>query len=284
MDIPKEISADEPVVAIFGLKADWLSFSQDHQVLLRKLPILFRTFEHIFLRTMETKNAADRVLLFLGRLMAEDFAEILLLCGNGYGVAGFKILRGLYERAVTAAYLAKNPEQVETFLHYHPVHMGKLLNHAAEIFDLTELFPEAKIAEIKQAYQEAKKDFQEPICEKCKTTRTQISWSRLDIGSMAKKVNPELAQLYLQCYFMPTLQTHSTASALFAQMNGSDDGELTFDEKAQRKYVDQALAGAHSLILFALDTQNVYFNLGLADEIGERRGDWVEIWSKRKTG
>lgn len=223
-------------------------------------------------------------MFFLGQLIREDFMEILLLCGNGYGVAGLKILRGLYERAVTATYLAKNPKEVDRFLQYRDVHWGKLLNHTAKLFNLREIFAEEKLAEIKRSYESAKDDFQEPVCKTCNTTRTQISWSRLDIASMAQQANPDIAKLYLQCYFMPTLQTHSTASAVFAQMADHPSAGLTFDGDAQRQYVDDALMGAHCVMLFVLEGQNEYFNLGLREEIAQRCEDFTEIWGTKPSG
>lgn len=271
---------NEPVIASFGLKEEWQQFSKSHQVLLRKLPLLFKTFGQVFLRTMETTNPADRVIYFLGRIAMEDFMEIALLCGNGYGVGALKILRGLYERAVTAAYLAKYPDEVDSFLDYHQVHMGKLINHAAELFDLRRLFSEDKLAEIRERYEEAKQHFQEPLCKKCGTTRTQFSWSKLDVGTMAKKADEYLAKLYLDCYFLPTLQTHATFHALSAQARHSEAGGLTYDDNAQREAVDGAFRGAHLTMLLALGTQNRYFNLGLDEELGERRGDFAEAWGK----
>jgi hypothetical protein len=271
---------NEPVIASFGLKEEWEQFSTSHQVLLRKLPLLFKTFGRAFLRTMETTNPADRVIYFLGRIAMEDFMEIALLCGNGYGVGAQKILRGLYERAVTAAYLAKYPKEVDSFLDYHQVHMGKLVNHAAELFDLRSMFSEDKLAEIRERYEEAKQHFQEPLCKKCGTTRTQFSWSKLDVGAMAKKADEYLAKLYLECYFLPTLQTHATFHALSAQARQSAAGGLTYDDNAQREAADRAFRGAHLTMLFALGTQNCHFKLGLEEELVERRGDFAEAWGK----
>jgi hypothetical protein len=280
MDTPETLPDNEPVVAAFGLKDDWLLFSKGHQMLLRKLPLLFKTFERIFLRTTETTEPADRVIYFLGRVAVEDFMEIVLLCGNGYGVGALEILRGLYERAVTAAYLAKYPKEVDSFLDYHQVQMGKLLIHTAELFDVRKLFSKEKLTEIRERYDQAKQHFQEPLCNKCGTTRTQFSWSKLDVGAMAKKADEHLAKLYLECYFLPTLQIHATFHALSAQARQSEAGGLTYDDNAQREAVDGAFRGAHLTMLFTLGTQNRYFKLGLDEELRGRRGDFAEAWGK----
>jgi hypothetical protein len=57
----------------------------------------------------------------LVRLVIEDFNEIVQLCANGSTTGGMKILRGMFERTVTACYMDKHPEEVEAFIEYFPV-------------------------------------------------------------------------------------------------------------------------------------------------------------------
>ena len=83
MDDCDTLPDNQTVEASFGIREDWLNFSKTHQVVLRKLPPLFKTFERVFLRAMEATEPADRVVYFLGRLAMEEFMEIVLLCGYG---------------------------------------------------------------------------------------------------------------------------------------------------------------------------------------------------------
>ena len=55
------------------------------------------------------------MILYLGRTASDDFGELLVLVGNGYGIGALKVLRGMYERMVTAAFLAKNPSEARSF-------------------------------------------------------------------------------------------------------------------------------------------------------------------------
>lgn len=71
-----------------------------------------------FIRTGQTDKPVDRVIFYFGRLCVEDFVEILLLCGNGYGFGATKILRGMFERVITARYLQSNPQFADDFLDY----------------------------------------------------------------------------------------------------------------------------------------------------------------------
>jgi hypothetical protein len=57
--------------------------------------------ETAFNRNMPLEEPIDKFLLMFGRDCVEDFSEILFCCGNAYGHAAQKLLRGLYERAVT---------------------------------------------------------------------------------------------------------------------------------------------------------------------------------------
>ncbi len=52
--------------------------------------------------------------------------EILLCCANGYGMAGMKLLRPMFEGVVAALYVANHPEEAEAFLEYHVVHQRKI--------------------------------------------------------------------------------------------------------------------------------------------------------------
>lgn len=264
----------------FGLPNEWEVFIKTHPVLMEKLKLLFGTFHKVFIREFRSAEPADRVVFLLGRLCVEDFMEILLLCGNGYGIGGLKLLRGLYERAVTAGYIAKNPSEAETFLEYHYVHSRKYYNHGKQIFDMSQVLSKEEIQEIEASYEKVRDKFQEPLCEKCGTKRLRNSWSNLDTASMAERTSGSLRKLYLQCFYEPTLQVHSTPSALFARMIEREDGGFSFNEGSQHEKANDALIGAHSVILHVLFLQNEYFKLELDQEIRERSADFHAVWNK----
>ena len=112
-----------------GFPKEWDNFFKLHPGWAGSYKAIHSTLEKIFIREFRPENAADKVVFFTGRLCVEDFNEIFLLCANGYGFGALKILRGLYERTVTAGYISKNPQEAELFLEYHFVHKGKMLNH-----------------------------------------------------------------------------------------------------------------------------------------------------------
>ena len=133
----------------------------------------------------------------LGRHVPEDFSEILLLCGNGYGIGALKLLRGMYERVVTMAYLLKHPEKAQDFVDRHLIEKQKCLNHLRmDGDDPAKYFGEAELAEIAEA------------AGRTRDRLPKDSWTDLDLRSMARVVG--LEGYYTIFYHWPTLHTHPT--------------------------------------------------------------------------
>lgn len=194
-------------------------------------------------------------------------------------LGGMKLLRGLYERAVTLGYIAKNPEKATAFLEYHHVHVGKQFNHAARFLDMKEYFSSDMIEQINKSYQEAKLKYQEVTCKKCGTSKTRFSWSELDLPGMAKEAG--LDGLYRECYYEPTLQAHSTVSSLFARLSIDDNGLLIFNGCAQHDWTDLTLIAAHNVILQVIETVNNHFKLNMEKQVQERIQDFKIVWTNR---
>ena len=229
---------------------------------------------------MESEGPADKVVFFVGRLCVEDFNEVFLLSANGCGFGALKILRGLYERAVTLAFMSKHPDQADMFLEYHYIHQGKMLTHAKPLLDKTrDQIPYEEVRAAEELYKTYKAKFREPLCKKCNTYRTRFSWSLLDLASMARDVGME--GLYFAAYYFPTLQSHATASSIINRLEMKTDGHLGFDPEPQRDWCDRALVAAHNVIIHVLLTQNAYFELVLDDEIQQRMNDFSEIWRRK---
>lgn len=269
------VGADKTV---FGRRDEWKSFLERHGRFMEKQLVLAETFHNVFIRDVELSKPADRVVLSLGRVAVEDFMEIFLLCGNGYGLGGMKLLRGLYEKTVTLGYISKNPDEAELFLDYHHIHRGKHLNHAKKIFPMKDLLSPSQMTEIEAAYARTKEKYREVLCKKCGTTRTRLSWSELDLLSMARRAG--LDNSYLKCYYEPTLEAHTTLSSLASRLRIKADGQSSFDGGAQHDKADSAMMGAHKLILYVIDVENSYFKMGLDNEIQERFGDYCYVWKK----
>jgi hypothetical protein len=105
-----EKNGGETTHALFGDPAEWENFERRNPEFVKRIGNLVNTIKLAF-SSLLLREPLDKILFLLDRLCAEDFSEILLLCGNGYGIGAEKLLRGMYERAVTATYLSQHPEE-----------------------------------------------------------------------------------------------------------------------------------------------------------------------------
>src|SRR5205823_9017460 len=81
----------------------------------------------------EDNVLANRVIFYLGRIAADDFGEIINLAGNGRGLGAYKILRGMYERIVTATFISRNPSEARRFMEEEAIQKWKLWQSALKV-------------------------------------------------------------------------------------------------------------------------------------------------------
>lgn len=105
----------------------------------------------------------------------------------------------------------------------------------------------------------------------------QPSWTRKSVEELAEIAGREYKVLYVDCYFFPMLQLHTTAQSIMPQMQ-TVDGKLTFNSESGKPLIDSALSAAHQLIVQLLFTQSDHFKLGLDEELILRFQDFVESW------
>jgi len=221
---------------------------------------------------------ADRVVFGLGRIVADDFGELLTLSGNGYGIGAYKILRGMYERLVTAAYVAKNPSEARPFVEDDAIKKWKLWQQTIEVMpDLKDSIPKQEIDSLQAEYKRVKAKRAESICNKCGQPKTQEAWTRVDLANMAKQTDINLSALYGACYLTPTFHSHATGFGLSARFRPTERGTNSYQETSEKE-ARQAIMLAHNLVLRHLTLQNEYFKLGLNEEIQPRVDAFLRIW------
>jgi hypothetical protein len=256
-------------------------FRESYPILIKHFDALEATSDKFFQRDLEGTTKVDRVVFGLGYSCAEDFQQAFLLCANGFGIGALQIVRGMYERQVTAAYLSKHPKDVHDFLSYHHVHRHKELIHLRGMYGKERaktIIPQEQQDEIEGSFKSVKARFIETICKTCKKTRLMFSWSKHHTGVFAQKGDQDLALSYYVNYYRPTLLSHSTVSSLTSRLVKDDDGTLAFAVDGQRNRVREALIDVHSLLLNVFDLQNKHFKLGLDDEISKRFDEYKECW------
>ena len=218
----------------------------------------------------------DRFVFFYGRLCCEDFFEVLLCCGNGYGVAALKLLRTLYERAVTLRYLHEHPEELDAFLDFHHVQLHKLTMPIVEIFG-SGTIPEKALTDIRTEFEKAKKQYMVKDCKNCRTEKLNHTWSKLDFVAMAKKTE-HLDKLIVQAYYVPMRHGHATFGAILSRLEGGEIGGVSFMPTAQRHESDQALMTAQNILLNVLGVQEERFKVPeLCKQIEQCMQDFIDM-------
>ena len=255
----------------------FVTSTQEHQVA--------KTGEALELSPEEQLKSDDLmmavpVVFSLGRIAADDFGELLTLAGNGRGIGAYKILRGMYERVVTAAFIAKNPAEARPFLMHSYIQRWKLWKRTVEIKpEIEKKVSPQEIQDLEHEYDEARKQMKSEICKTCGQPNTQEAWTRTNLDTMATHTDPSLAAAYAYCYLLPTFHLHATAFGLESRFTHSDKG-YSYKELSEEEARTAVLHG-HGLILRLLKQQNSYFNLGLDAEIDARWKMFPQIWGNK---
>jgi hypothetical protein len=278
------------------------SFLKEHKDFLIEHPEIHRLLETAFCRTLkapdevevervrglpvsdpavaafEDRVMADRIVFYLGRVAADDFGELITLSGNARGIGAYRILRGMYERVVTAAYIAKNPSEARPFAEDIAIKRWKLWRTQEEAApESKNSIPAEGLRNLEAEYQQAQAKRKESYCTKCGQPKTQEAWTRVDLLSMAKKSDPQLAKLYGSCYLEPTFHSHATAFGLDRRLFRNESGANSFQETSPKE-ARRALMLGHSLVLRLLGLQSEYFGLGLDNQIQGRIDAFLAVW------
>ena len=260
---------------IFGYPEEWADFRKRHPTFLERFPHITATTRAAFARVMHESNDIERFVMLYGRLCVEDFHEIMLCCGNGYGFAALKLLRGLYEKAVTLEYLNDNPGELNSFYEHRHITDFKMLQSVKDVFGPHVLTPEFQ-TQVSTEYDRVKERYMVTACRKCETKRVNFTWAKLDLAAMAKKTRV-LGKLIQSSYYYPMRHTHSTGAALIERLEHNDEG-FGFNPDAQRPQADDALREAHTIILEVLHIQQKRFTIEGFEPLYDRCvEDWKEI-------
>ncbi len=269
-----------PNKLIFGYPDQWEAFERRNAKFIERFPALDHALKMTFVREFTTNTPAERAIHFLGRLCIEDFMELLSLAANGYGIGALKLLRGLYERVVTASYLANNPDEADLFLEFRFISRHRALQAyvtagkpGKEWLDRAE--------EARQEFERVKGKFEIDDCKKCGTKRTNHTWSKLDFVSMAKTT--DLGKLLANAYYEPLNHAHSTFEAVMLRLKRSPSDQILFESGPQPKEADRALMVAHAVMVELIGVQARFFKLPELVKVYEQCArDHVEIWSNRR--
>jgi Family of unknown function (DUF5677) len=234
------------------------------------------------------KYRGDISSFVLARTAVDDFNEILVLSSNGYGIGAFKLLRGMYERIVTAEYVALFPEVTRTLVDSVWIHSMKMLNRAVKMDpNISRHIDEEDLSTLRERDSDARSRLRESVCKTCGQFVRQHAWTKVDLETMALKVDKRLSELkkehvrladfYLRCYLQPTGIEHATGTSINEKFR-LVDGSWTYrtDSSRERRH---ALLFGHALILILLGFQNDYFGYGLEEALSQRWEAYRRVWN-----
>jgi hypothetical protein len=260
-----------------GNRSEQKRFTKRHRLFFKRFPNLKAAIDGICVRKVVSSEKADLIVALLGRLCVDDFMQILVLSGNGYGTGALKVLRQLYEKAVIASYLHKYPEGTDDFLDFFWVNQHRLGEAIKNTFGEDSLSGK-DVDETKRTYELVLDRFMVPDCKKCGTTHLTGLWNKMDFVSMVREVD-ELGKLIVNAYYLPTQQTHIMIRLTLARTSKVEDDELNSVWDAQSNDADNALRYGHIVLLTNLEMQTKHFALtSLQDEVETCFTHYREIW------
>jgi len=283
-------------------------FIQHHQQFLAELPKLTEVCNRVFDRTLaspdenerqalldanlpdddpvvvewEDRITAGNLIFHFGLMAADDFNAVLLLSANGAGFSAFILLRSMYERLVTAMYIAKKPSEARAFAESSPIYKLNFLTR------LRELVPEAKaryddafMDEVRQSAAASRAKRKQSICNKCGQPITNEAWTRVSLDVMAREVDPVLEEFYGPIYVEGTYQAHANSLGMERRLEETVRGYKY--KGISENEATLALHLAHNLMLRFVEMQNGHFNLNLDEAIRERVTAFIAAWGEAPT-
>jgi len=241
----------------------------------------------------EDRYKADISSFMMARIAVDDFSELLTLASNGWGNGAMKTLRGMYERIVTSAYVALFPTVSRAFVDSTWTQQWKVWKRAVALRpELANAVEDNSIELLQQRAAEAQARHEESICRKCKQFIQVHAWTKVDLETMAKKVDERLTELslahgsladyYLRCYLQPTAIEHATGTGVNEKFE-LVDGQWTYrmDSSKERR---QAMMFGHAVLLLLLGRQIQHFGYGLEDRLAMRVKAFRAVWLHIKPG
>jgi Family of unknown function (DUF5677) len=220
---------------------------------------LMTVADKCFARDPASKNHFENICFWLGHACRQDFIEIMFLAVHGFGGGVTKILRSLYERAVTIEYLKKNPEKVGRFMRFAAIQEHRALEAAlkagitAEKIDAA-VGPPNTVAEIRDRFQKHKAEFKALRCEVC-GVKTPPSWD-IDLSSMVRQVGGLYNQVFVLANNSPNFIIHATLASA-----------SPWDERREEADAKTALMIATALFIAVVEAQNQLFDLKLDNDL-----------------
>ena len=254
-----------------------ISNARRHPSLASKFPELCSTFPLLvevvtrsFDRAFRCIGPQPLAVYGLGRQCVEDFLEIVCLCENNLPSGSQKLLRGLFERTVTADGLAEESDQAQRFADFYNVSADRILRRATGAFGSISAF-DGLLDECR--VQEARSKFKIAKCKTCGLS-PPLNWSTKSLDALAREFQQRVAarlqpgellqaegSFYLGGADLTNPEIHASMASIYGRLRRTSE-EDTFTLVQHQNDLAPLQLGILFLVL-ALETQNRFFQLGL---------------------
>jgi uncharacterized protein DUF5677 len=211
-----------------------------------------------------------KVLRFLAKMVVNSNGAVLLLSVYGYGNDAMKVVRSMYEAAVTAAYLRVHPEKVDDYLDYFAIRRWRFYEHMKDEDPAqVEHFTPEHVGEMKAEYEQARPKF-----VKNKKGDLYSSWRKgVSLKRMADET--QLGDLYPVFYSVASSIQHVDVAGMSHQVA---DGVLDVVVAPNEKFVKEAAIVGQHMTLRVLYEFNAAAKLGFDAQIEEAGKNHVAAW------
>lgn len=215
-----------------------------------------------------------KVMRVMTRIIVNSNGAVLTVATAGYGNDAAKIVRSMFEGAVTIAYLRKYPDLVFDYIDYYRIKRWQYFESVvAKDPELVTQLGDEKIAEMKTEYEAVLPKFLN------KKGKPLASWCKVSVYDRATAVG--LGQFYPAFYAQASGMTHLDMSGLMAQANAN---ALDVEVAPSETYVSQSLAMAYNTTFRALFDFNEEAKLGYNDALEVVHNFYIVGMKKQQEG
>jgi len=246
----------------------WSRFIEAHTEEVALAKHLFQAAEDL-LRLVSADDTPKRILTTIAMSILQDFDEVLAMWALGFGGGATKLVRPLYEKALTFSYLAAHPEETADFVDYSSVHWNKIMlegDVASE--EGVNWIPEEERVTIAENYAAVRDRFRTTDCRRCGTLKPMGSWTKKSGPELAAAVHPAMRKMYFNGFLSPTMVIHPTFTAMATQVR-IVDGVFTFNREVLAEDNAVAFGVATAALVATIHAMNDFFQLGQDETVGE---------------
>ncbi len=213
-----------------------------------------------------------KVMRTIARVVVNSNGAVLTVATAGYGNDAAKIVRSMFEGAVTIAYLRKKPKLVFDYIDYHKVKLWEsYLKEVAKDPDLAKRLGKERVAEMRKDHDVARPRFLN------KNKDLIASWCRVSIRQRAEDVG--LGEFYPKFYAQASGMTHLDMSGLLAQ---ADPNKVDVEVAPSETYVGPSLAMAFNMTFRSLADLNAEAKLKYGDNLKSIQDFYIAGMKKKQ--